>query len=197
MKKGFSIIELIVSIVVIGIIFLSVPTILLQNSRSNEMSIIQQSVMDAKTRMALILKSPWACTGDENLTNLPTPIFGGLQNFYTTNSIERNKAREFSNIDRDRPCVDKEKGLNSFYKEKITFTVSPLVDVPVYSRDNIISATLDTNVTDFNMAGTKDINIKEIIITAKTSVGDNNTTIVLRAYSSNIGDSPALDFKEW
>lgn len=199
MKRGFSIIELIVSIVVIGIVFLSVPTILFQTAQNNESSIIQQSVMDTKTRMALILKTPWGCTNDATLVNLPTPIFGGISNFYTKNSVQRNSARTFSSIARGASCVaNQEKDLDSFNKDEVTLTV-PNADMPTYRRDGIISETLSTAVESVDMAGANDNNIKEITITTTALIGkgNSNPTIVLRAYSSNIGDSPALDLKEW
>ena len=64
-RRGFSIIELILSIVVMGVVFLSIPTIVMQNSRNNTSAIIQQSVMDTKTRLALVLKAPWNCRNND------------------------------------------------------------------------------------------------------------------------------------
>lgn len=197
MKKGFSIIELIVSIVVIGIVFLSVPTILLQNARNNEISILQQSVMDTKTRIALILKTPWGCTNDLKLVNLPTPIFGNLQNFYTQNNITRDKTRTFSTIQRDAACQSGELNIDNFNKESIEISIQTEPGVAIYKRDNIITQTLNTAIDTKDMTGADNANIKEISITTTASVGNDNKTILLRAYSSNIGDSPDLELRQW
>lgn len=200
MKRGFSIIELIVSIVIIGIVFLSVPTILLQTAQNNESSIIQQSVMDTKTRLALILKAPWGCTNNANLVNLATPIFGNnLQNFYTQNAVQRNSARTFSGIARNTPCLaGQEQDLNSFNGDQVVLAV-PATDVPTYRRDGIINETLNTTVATVDMTGINNNDIREITITTTALIGRgaNNPVIVLRAYSSNIGDSPALDTRTW
>lgn len=198
MKRGFSIIELIVSIVVIGIVFLSVPTILFQNARNNETSIIQQSVMDTKTRLALVLKTPWGCTNDLTLVNLPTPIFGGLPNFYDRNGITRDRTRTFSTIARDSACqADQEQDINSFNNDEITITAPIGPGENGYSRDNILNQTLNTSVANVDMTGTANNNIKEISITTTATLGNTNQTILLRAYSSNIGDSPALELRQW
>ena len=50
MRRGFSLLELIVFIVITGLIFLAVPTIISQTSNNNTAGLIQQSIMDAKTR---------------------------------------------------------------------------------------------------------------------------------------------------
>lgn len=196
MKRGFSIIELIVSIVVIGIVFLAVPTILLQNSRNNETSIIQQSVMDAKTRIALILKAPWSCTGNVNLINLATPIFQS-PNFYTTNGIVGDGRRTFSNILRNTPCVAGEDDLNSFNNDNIALVISAPLGSSTYTRDNIINETLDTRIRQVNMINNADADTKEVAVTTTALIGNNPPTILLRAYSSNIGDSPTLSIREW
>lgn len=59
MRDGFSIIELIASIVVIGIIALSLPTILLQNNKNNEITINRQNIMQTSSLMTLALKTNW------------------------------------------------------------------------------------------------------------------------------------------
>ena len=71
MRRGFSLLELIVSIVITGLILLAVPTIISQTSNNNTAGLIQQSIMDAKTRMALVLKAPYDCLGDGSPLDLP------------------------------------------------------------------------------------------------------------------------------
>ncbi|BDY13503.1 prepilin-type N-terminal cleavage/methylation domain-containing protein [Hydrogenimonas cancrithermarum] len=64
-RRGFSFIELIVSIVVIGIVFMSVPLILVETQRSNAFSIQQEGIMAGVTTLVNILGHRW----DEADTN--------------------------------------------------------------------------------------------------------------------------------
>ncbi|WP_169974849.1 prepilin-type N-terminal cleavage/methylation domain-containing protein [Campylobacter sp. RM16191] len=205
MKRGFSLLELVISIVVMGIVFLSIPTIIMQNAKNNTSAIIQQSVMDTKTRMALILKAPWGCVKDLSLIGKPTPIFGSstTDNFYTRNSIPESNRRTFSNKSGD-DCLAStatsqgEKSISSFSdkddSEGLKFTVSS--EIPTYNRDNVVSATMKTKVDKKDMIGVTNNNIKVIEInTTAHTIPDTN--IVLRAYSANIGDSPIIQTRSW
>ena len=58
-KKGFTFIELVVAIVVIGIAMMSVPLLLSQSSRTNEFSISQEAVLAGSTKIGNILTYPW------------------------------------------------------------------------------------------------------------------------------------------
>lgn len=58
-KKGFTFIELVVAIVVIGIAMMSVPLLLSQSSRTNEFSINQEAVLAGSTKIGNILTYPW------------------------------------------------------------------------------------------------------------------------------------------
>ena len=64
-RKGFSFIELLVSIVVIGIVFMSVPLILTETEKSNTFSIRQEAIMAGTTSIVNILGYRW----DEADTN--------------------------------------------------------------------------------------------------------------------------------
>ena len=69
-----------------------------------------------------------------------------------------------------------------------------------YSRDNIISSTLVTDVNNTNMSGVANQDIKQVTIavtTNNTRANNNGHQIILRAYSANIGDAPALLTKVW
>ncbi len=59
MKQGFTLIELIVAIIVIGIAMMSVPLLLSQSSRSNEFSLDQEAILAASTKIGNILSYPW------------------------------------------------------------------------------------------------------------------------------------------
>ena len=207
-RRGFSIIELILSIVVMGVVFLSIPTIIMQNSRNNTSAIIQQSVMDTKTRLALVLKAPWNCRGNP-VSNIRTPIFGftGAQTFYERNGISPTDRREYPNpsIARDTPCATNEAvDIRHFDGEELSLKINTAGIVegggagaaPQYTRDMIVSATMQTSVNDRDMAGAADVDIKNITITTRAQTNPA-TTITLRAYSANIGDSPLIQTRTW
>ncbi|CZE47615.1 type II secretion system protein [Campylobacter geochelonis] len=59
MKRGFSLIELIFAIVIIGISVAALPRIIQQTQQSNEFALKQELTLNAKTMMGSILKEPW------------------------------------------------------------------------------------------------------------------------------------------
>ena len=58
-RQGFSFIELVVSIVVIGIVFLSVPLILSETEKSSELAIQQEAVMAGMTQLVNTMSYRW------------------------------------------------------------------------------------------------------------------------------------------
>ena len=198
-KKGFSLIELILSIVIVGLTMATVPNLIAKVSENNRLALVQESVMDGKTRMGLVLTAPWGCTNDISLQLAPTPIFGGLANFYALNGIDGARRRNFSAIARNAPCASWEQNLNSYNNNRINMNNIPQ-GATTYSRDNIISSTLVTSVNNTNMSGAANQDIKQVTITVTTNntrANNNGHQIILRAYSANIGDAPALLTKVW
>nr|WP_314734444.1 type II secretion system protein [uncultured Campylobacter sp.] len=198
-KKGFSLIELILSIVIVGLTMATVPNLIAKVSENNRLALVQESVMDGKTRMGLVLTAPWGCTNDISLQLAPTPIFGGLANFYALNGIDGARRRNFSAIARNAPCASWEQNLNSYNNNRINMNNIPQ-GATTYSRDNIISSTLVTSVSNTNMSGAANQDIKQVTITVTTNntrANNNGHQIILRAYSANIGDAPALLTKVW
>ena len=63
MKKAFSLIELVVTIVVVAIVSLAVPNVIKQISTSNARSLTQESILNAKTYLGLIMQSLYSCEG--------------------------------------------------------------------------------------------------------------------------------------
>nr|WP_314787243.1 prepilin-type N-terminal cleavage/methylation domain-containing protein [uncultured Campylobacter sp.] len=199
-KKGFSLIELILSIVIVGLTMATVPNLIAKVSENNRLALVQESVMDGKTRMGLVLTAPWGCTNDISLQLAPTPIFGGLANFYTLNGIDGTRRRNFSAIARDTACASWEQNLDSYNNNRINMNNTPQNATTTYSRDNIISSTLVTSVDNTNMSGVANRDIKQVTITVttnNTNANNNGHQIILRAYSANIGDAPALLTKVW
>ncbi len=90
-KKGFSFIELLVSIVIIGIVFMSIPLILSETGKSTELSIQQEAVMAGMTQLVNTMSYRW----DENETN--ESLNGGYAKVLDT----RNGATALRCIDMD------------------------------------------------------------------------------------------------
>ncbi|MFC2492347.1 MAG: prepilin-type N-terminal cleavage/methylation domain-containing protein, partial [Campylobacter curvus] len=59
-RRGFSLIELILSIVIVAIVSLSLPLVMKLTSQTNAKAMTQESIMIAKTYMSLILKAPFS-----------------------------------------------------------------------------------------------------------------------------------------
>lgn len=204
MRKAFSLIELIVSIVITGITLMSVPVLLSQTAVNNNSAIIQESVMDAKTRMALVLKAPWGCfTNDADFTafgSLQTPIFNQgapAINFYNNNLISGEKRRDISAI-RDNTavaCAGTGERLNAYAGD------IPIASAAGYNRDAIVNSVMTTGIRDsININGAANLNMKEVtvtVVTAGTQSNGGGHTIALRAYSANIGDSPTILTRVW
>ncbi|PSM52525.1 putative type II secretion system protein [Campylobacter blaseri] len=89
MKKGFSLIELVFAIVIIGISVSVLPRIIVQSQKSNEFAIKQELIFHAKSMMGRVMQGAWdsghlqvgcryspACD-DANITqvnNFPMPV---------------------------------------------------------------------------------------------------------------------------
>ncbi|NLK66227.1 MAG: type II secretion system protein [Campylobacteraceae bacterium] len=59
MKKGFSLIELVLTIVVVSIAIMALPTIVMQTQRSNEMALKQELTLQAKSMIGRVLSTSW------------------------------------------------------------------------------------------------------------------------------------------
>lgn len=212
MRKGFSLIELILSIVIVGITVIAIPTVISRTLSNNTQGLIQQSVMDAKTRMALILKAPYSCVGSFSLKD-PTPIFGNAMgnatdNFYTKNTISEDGRRVFAlpdpkgvikTVNFDESCNGLDKSINSFNTAEGSSGLKTTTSVTYGDRDNIIESVITTDSNYYDMQGSYDNNkgITRVQVTSKTSLGKDTKTITLSAFAANIGDSPEILSGSW
>lgn len=198
-KKGFSLIELVLAIVIMGLTMATVPKIFSTVSDNNKMALIQETVMDAKTRLAIISTAAWSCTGEDSYQRLPTPVFGNMTNFYDQNNIPQEGRRIFSPIARTgvtcKAWENRAGVLASFNNRRTQIT-----STAGYDRDSIITANLISNVNlSRNMNGTVNQDVREVSVNATTrdASGAVGYTIILRSYSANIGDAPVILTKVW
>ncbi len=59
MRRGFSLIELVFAIVIIAITLITIPTLLGESVKSNAYTLVQESLLAARTKLGNILSYPW------------------------------------------------------------------------------------------------------------------------------------------
>ena len=211
-KRGFSLIELILSIVVVAIISTSIPLVLKTKSELNQKAVTQESLMNAKTYMGLILKAPFSDKVIKVSTNIggssaETAYFfpiilkpGDHRNeFYKINKITGDGHRVFAYTNSSDLAPDTAVRSVDYYKTK-----NKNLNTANQSRDYIVGSDYEVSVSEDkgwfkpNLA-LDNSDVKEIIVTA-TSYKNNTkqeTTSVLRAYAFNLGEGGSLNTKAW
>lgn len=211
-KRGFSLIELILSIVIVAIISTSIPLVLKTTSELNQKAVTQESLMNAKTYMGLILKAPFSDKVIKVSTNIggssaETAYFfpiilkpGDHRNeFYKINKITGDGHRVFAYTNSSDLVPDTAVRSVDYYKTK-----NKNLNTANQSRDYIVGSDYEVSVSEDkgwfkpNLA-LDNSDVKEIIVTA-TSYKNNTkqeTTSVLRAYAFNLGEGGSLNTKAW
>lgn len=211
-KRGFSLIELILSIVVVAIISTSIPLVLKTTSELNQKAVTQESLMNAKTYMGLILKAPFSDKVIKVSTNIggssaETAYFfpiilkpGDQRNeFYKINKITGDGHRVFSYT--NSPDLARDTAVRSvdYYKTK-----NKNLNTANQSRDYIVGSDYEVSVNESNgwfkpNLGLDNSDVKEIVVTATAYKNDTKqeTTSVLRAYAFNLGEGGSLNTKAW
>ena len=212
-KRGFSLIELILSIVVVAIISTSIPLVLKTTSELNQKAVTQESLMNAKTYMGLILKAPFSDKVIKVSTNIggssaETAYFfpiilkpGDQRNeFYKINKITGDGHRVFAY--ENSPDLAGDTAVRSVdYYGRI---LDKNLNTTNQNRDYIVGSDYNVIVNESNgwfkpNLGLDNSDVKEIIVTA-TSYKNNTkqeTTSVLRAYAFNLGEGGSLNTKAW
>ena len=212
-KRGSSLIELILSIVVVAIISTSIPLVLKTTSELNQKAVTQESLMNAKTYMGLILKAPFSDKVIKVSTNIggssaETAYFfpiilksGDHRNeFYKINKITGDGHRVFAYENSPDLAPDTAVRSVDYYGrilDKNLNTTNQNRDYIVGS-DYVVSVSEDKGWFKPNL-GLDNSDVKEIIVTA-TSYKNNTkqeTTSVLRAYAFNLGEGGSLNTKVW
>ena len=211
-KRGFSLIELILSIVVVAIISTSIPLVLKTTSELNQKAVTQESLMNAKTYMGLILKAPFSdkvikvstsIGGSSAETAYFFPIIlkpGDHRNeFYKINKITGDGHRVFAYTNSSDLARDAAVRSVNYYE-----TRNKNLNTANQSRDYIVGSEYNVRIKNGNgdfkpNLGLDNSDVKEIIVTATSYKNDTKqeTTSVLRAYAFNLGEGGSLNTKAW
>ena len=211
-KRGFSLIELILSIVVVAIISTSIPLVLKTTSELNQKAVTQESLMNAKTYMGLILKAPFSDKVIKVSTNIggssaETAYFfpiilkpGDHRNeFYKINKITGDGHRVFAYENSSDLARDTAVRSVDYYKTK-----NKNLNTTNQNRDYIVGSDYNVIVNESNgwfkpNLALDNSDVKEIVVTATSYKNDTKqeTTSVLRAYAFNLGEGGSLNTKAW
>ena len=212
-KRGFSLIELILSIVVVAIISTSIPLVLKTTSELNQKAVTQESLMNAKTYIGLILKAPFSDKVIKVSTNIggssaETAYFfpiilkpGDQRNeFYKINKITGDGHRVFAYTNSSDLAPDTAVRSVDYYGR----ILDKNLNTANQSRDYIVGSDYEVRVSEDkgwfkpNLA-LDNSDVKEIVVTATSYKNDTKqeTTSVLRAYAFNLGEGGSLNTKAW
>ena len=210
-KRGFSLIELILSIIVVAIVSISIPLVLKTTSELNQKAITQESLMNAKTYIGLILKAPFSnriikasnvSTSAETAYFFPIILKPGDQRneFYKINKITGDGHRVFA-YENSPDLEPPDTSIRSVdYYEKRNKNLNTANQTRDYIVGSEYNATIKSGNGDFKPnLPLKISDVKEIIVTATAYKNDTKqeTTSVLKAYAFNLGESGSLNTKVW
>jgi putative prepilin-type N-cleavage/methylation domain protein len=209
-KSGFSLIELILSIIIVAVVSTSIPLVLKTTSQLNQKAITQESLMNAKTYIGLILKAPFSneIIKASNLSgSTQTAYFFPIilkpndkrNEFYKKNKIVGDGHRLFAYTNSPELTADSSVRSVSYYATK-----DKSLNTSDQTRDYIVSSEYNVKVKDGNGEFKPNLaldssDVKEIILTTISYKNDakQETTLVLRAYAFNLGESGSLNTKAW
>ena len=210
-KRGFSLIELILSIIVVAIISISIPLVLKTTSELNQKAITQESLMNAKTYIGLILKAPFSnriikasnvSASAETAYFFPIILKPGDQRneFYKINKITGDGHRVFA-YENSPDLEPPDASIRSvdYYEKR-----NKNLNTANQNRDYIVGSDYNARIKNGNgdfkpNLPLKSSDVKEIIVTATAYKNDTKqeTTSVLKAYAFNLGESGSLNTKVW
>lgn len=109
-RNGFSLVELVLSIVVIAIALMTVPLMLNQSSKSNQYALMQESILAARTKMGNVLSFKW----DQNASDLNgsvvrvVDVTDGAAALNRITYSDQNRRKGHVKEDRRRRMIDNE-----------------------------------------------------------------------------------------
>ena len=195
-----------------AIISTSIPLVLKTTSELNQKAVTQESLMNAKTYMGLILKAPFSDKVIKVSTNIggssaETAYFfpiilkpGDHRNeFYKINKITGDGHRVFAYTSSSDLARDAAVRSVNYYE-----TRNKNLNTANQSRDYIVGSEYNVRIKNGNgdfkpNLGLDNSDVKEIIVTATSYKNDTKqeTTSVLRAYAFNLGEGGSLNTKAW
>ncbi|OCR96338.1 prepilin cleavage protein [Campylobacter fetus subsp. testudinum] len=205
MKHAFTVLELILVIVIVGISAAAVPALVISSTKTSETILLQEAITSSKTKLSQISLYPWnsALVGSGTfpiIQTSDTPDITksrkGLESFYSPRAITRQNTDGTGEEQVKAAPIEntKKEGINQFDQDKgsIKLTGDTFND-----RKNILkldykvevgyvdiqNGTLTSSTT--NKTNTKDAILVEMQTTATLS--DKEKNVVMRAYSFNIG----------
>ena len=196
-----------------AIISTSIPLVLKTTSELNQKAVTQESLMNAKTYMGLILKAPFSDKVIKVSTNIggssaETAYFfpiilkpGDKRNeFYKINKITGDGHRVFAY--ENSPDLAPDAAVRSVdYYGRI---LDKNLNTTNQTRDYIVGSDYNVIVNESNGWFKPNLeldnsDVKEIVVTATSYKNDTKqeTKSVLRAYAFNLGEGGSLNTKAW
>ncbi len=214
-RFAFTLLELVVTIVVLGFIASAIPTLLISDQKSRDFSLVQEAIYASSAKMSQILSYKWDEASNENNNSISN---AKVLDINTGNAALWRASGKF------RVGHFQETGRRSLFNDETNATtVANLgpdadmddIDDALTAAQNLLSGaasgdgykdsyTIDVNVNyilddanysqttinnfEFeNITNANPTNIKRLGITIKDSTGE--TLFNLTTYSSNIGES--------
>ena len=219
-RHAFTMIELIFALVIMGIVFISLPLILLQNAESVEDNLIQESIFLSSSKMSQILTYQWDGNSTESNLTLST------SDVLTVSAAgDSELARSVSDFRRGHFQQDKHRRMTPINDERnataigiegavfddiddfdgiVNFNIITTPDVGGYKKNyrGDVNVTYVNDNTDYtanpvnfafttaNAGGTTNLKMIETsIVQDRTGTGVWDTSVLLRAYVANIGET--------
>jgi prepilin-type N-terminal cleavage/methylation domain-containing protein len=215
LKKAFSLIEVVFAIIIVAISLMSVPMLLKQSSKSDEASIIQESVLASSTKMGNILSFPWdsasydttnkvlrvldvSNSGDSELARDTTSL---NSNYRKGHIVADKRRRFFDSVTNPTASTTTMDNISYFHNKTATIGGSGAYDYKdsgitmaskvFYINDNTNYSNKNINFTVRTTPIVNSTNIKMIELTTTSPL--LGRSFVLRTFSCNIGQSGLLE----
>lgn len=211
-RKAFTLIELIFALVIMGVVFLTLPMILINNSSNLERNLMQEAIFASSTKMGQILTYHWDENSASNVGSIATSnvletsgdseLGRSGTSYFRKGHIQQDSHRrmDFNSSTTKSSSTIGIEGLDDIDDFSGTYSTDLTGSVNGYKKDYNITTTVTyvsdaalysaTNMTDFDFTtatapGTT--NLKMIEITTY-EIGKTSPILKLRAYSANIGE---------
>ena len=215
-RPAIAMIELIFSIVIMGIVLMSAPMLISTAASTTSVALQQEGINEASARVSMILTYNWD-QNDNNVSCIPPVLYvtngddelNATVNqkrvgvpFYTNSRTFKCGSMEFnaSTIGKEDSELDDMDDFSNISLADLNTSGSGGVDY--IEQDSVAIATLVTYISDnanYNslkviyapggaaVGGTSNIKNIQVTVTSTSSVSELNKNIILNAFSCNIG----------